>query len=151
MTLYPSLYASRMLSADRSDRYARTDPLRREFGLRLLTESLPEPLRTSLIRAWRRPARFDGNQAIQSVHRQRPDPASFTVLTPALIGVISLTEMEASRRVVETPRASISRETHNKLLRAQGAYLHCLYAALAAQLGEAGALAEFERLLLKVV
>ena len=63
-----------------SGRYTHTDPLRREFGLRLLSEPLPEPLRTSLIRAWRRPARFDGNQAIQSLHRQRPDEAGFRML-----------------------------------------------------------------------
>ena len=34
-----------------SDRYLKTDPLRREFGLRLFSEALPEPLRTNLIRA----------------------------------------------------------------------------------------------------
>lgn len=65
--------------------------------------------------------------------------------------MLTLTEMEASSRVVETPRAEISRETRNKLLMAQGAYLRLLYAALVARLGEAGALAEFQRLLLKVV
>ena len=151
MTLYPHLYASRMLSADRADRYARTDPLRREFGLRLLSEPLPEPLRIRLIRAWRHPARFDGRQAIQSVHRQRPDEAAFPLLSARLLGVLTLTEMEASRRVVETPRAEISRETRNKLLIAQGAYLSGLYAALAARLGEAAAQAEFERLAQKVV
>ena len=48
-----------------SGRYVHTNPLRREFGLRLLSEPLPEPLRTSFIRAWRRPARYDGKQAIQ--------------------------------------------------------------------------------------
>jgi hypothetical protein len=48
------------------------------------------------------------------------------------------------------PRASSSRETRNKLLASQSAYLSCLYAALAAQIGEA-ALAEFERLLRKAV
>ncbi len=52
-----------------SGRYTHTNPLRREFGLRLLSETLPEPLRTSLIRAWRRPARFDGNEAIQTSTR----------------------------------------------------------------------------------
>ena len=151
MTLYPHLYASRMLSPDRADRYARTDPLRREFGLRLLTEPLPEPLRTSLIRAWRRPARYDGTQVIQSVHRPRPDEAALLLMNAHLLGVFTLTEMEAARRVVETPRAAISRQTRNALLRAQGAYLRLLYEALAARMGEAGALAEFERLTLKVV
>ena len=69
-----------------SGRYARTDPLRREFGLRLLAEPLPEPLRTTLIRAWRRPAHFDGKQAIQSLHRQRPDEASFPLMNVSLLG-----------------------------------------------------------------
>ncbi|HLW03793.1 MAG TPA: hypothetical protein VKT82_34420 [Ktedonobacterales bacterium] len=134
-----------------SGRYVHTDPLRREFGLRLLTEPLPEPLRTSLIRAWRRPARYDGNQAIQSVHRQRPDEAALSLLSVRLLSVLSMTELEASRRVVETPRTQISRETRNTLLKAQGAYLRCLYTALATRMGEAVALAEFQRLLLQVV
>ncbi|HLW00750.1 MAG TPA: hypothetical protein VKT82_18980 [Ktedonobacterales bacterium] len=134
-----------------SGRYTHTDPLRREFGLRLLAEPLPEPLRSGLIRAWRRPGRFDGNQAIQSVHRPRPDQAQLFGLPLRMLGWLALTELEASRRVVETPRTSISRETRNTLLKAQGAYLRCLYAALAAQLGEAGAQAEFERLVLKAV
>ena len=151
MTLYPHLYASRMLSADRADRYARTDPLRREFGLRLLAEPLPEPLRTRLIRAWRHPARFDGRQAIQSVHRQRPDQARLFSVPPRALGLITLTELEVSRRVVEAPLASISRETRNKLLASQGLYLQYLYVALARQVGEAAALAEFERLLTAVV
>ncbi len=134
-----------------SGRYVRTDPLRREFGLRLLAEPLPEPLRTTLIRAWRRPAHFDGNQAIQSLHRQRPAEASFPLMNVSLLGALSLTEVEVSRRIVETPRASISRETRSKLLRAQSAYLLCLYTALAAKLGEAAAQAAFEGLALKVV
>ncbi len=73
------------------------------------------------------------------------------MLPPSLLGVLSLTELEVSRRVVETPRTSISRDTRNKLLAAQGAYLRSLYLALVFQLGEAAALAEFQRLLLKVV
>ncbi|HLW02733.1 MAG TPA: hypothetical protein VKT82_29025 [Ktedonobacterales bacterium] len=134
-----------------SGRYVHSDPLRREFGLHLLAEPLPEPLRTSLIRAWRRPVRYDGRQAIQSVHRQRPDEPSFSLMSARLLGMFALTELEAARRVVETPRTQISRETRNKLLKAQGAYLRSLYAALAAQLGEAAAQAEFQRLLLQVV
>jgi hypothetical protein len=134
-----------------SNRYTRTNPLRREFGLRLLTESLPEPLRTDLIRAWRRPAHFDGNEAIQSLHRQRPDEASLPGAHPRLLCIITLTELEVSRRVVEAPLASISRATRNKLLAAQGAYLSALYAALVLHLGAEAALAEFQRLLLSVV
>jgi hypothetical protein len=147
MTLYPQLPASHGFP---SGRYVKTNPLRREFGLKLLTEPLPEPLHTTLIRAWRHPVRYDGKQAIQSLHRQRPDEASLPVLPPSLLGAISLTELEVSRRVVETPRTSISRETRNKLLAAQGVYLHRLYTALVFQLGEATALAEFQRLVLKV-
>ena len=146
MTLYP-----RLPSSSPSGRYIHTDPLRREFGLRLLCEPLPEALRVSLTRAWRRPARYDGKQAIQSVHRQRADEANLAFISPGLLGLMTLTELEVSRRVVETPRTSISRETRNKLLRSQGVYLRCLYAALAGQLGEVAALAEFERLLLRVV
>ncbi len=149
MTLYPSLPSH--ASSFPSGRYLKTDPLRREFGLRLLSDPLPEPLRTSLIRAWRRPVRYDGKQAIQSVHRQRPPEASLLELPPALLGVLSLTELEVSRRVVETPRTSISRDTRNKLLAAQGIYLRRLYAAFVFQLGEAAALSEFQRLVLSVV
>ena len=128
-----------------SGRYTRTNPLRREFGLRLLAEPLPEPLRTRLIRAWRRPARFDGNQAIQSVHRPRQDQARLFVLPPSALGWLTLTELEVSRRVVEAPLASISRETRNKLLAAQGVYLQQVYVALARQVGDAAALATFQQ------
>jgi hypothetical protein len=134
-----------------SGRYTHTDPLRREFGLRLLTEPLPEPLRTNLIRAWRRSARFDGNQAIQNLYRQRPHEASLFRLKLTLLRAMTLTELEVARRVVETPRTEIKRETRNQLLAAQGLYLRALYDALVAQLGEAGALAEFQRLALRVV
>ena len=97
MTLYPPL-PPRQPSYP-SGRYVRTDPLRREFGLKLLSEPLPEPLRTTLIRAWRRPVRYDGNQAIQNLHRQRPDEANLPAFPSSLLGVISLTELE----VVSTP------------------------------------------------
>ena len=123
MSLYPPL-PPRQPSFP-SGRYTRTDPLRREFGLKLLSEPLPEPLRTSLIRAWRRPVRYDGKQAIQSLHRQRPDEAALPLLPPSLLGVLSLTELEVSRRVVETPRTSISRDTRNKLLKRAGRLSAC--------------------------
>jgi hypothetical protein len=144
MALYPPLSSARPFP---SGRYTHTDPLRREFGLRLLTETWSEPLRTGLIRAWRKPRRFDGNQAIQSAHRQRLPKASFPFLPPARLAWLALIELEVSRRVVETPRTEIKREERNALLISQGAYLNCLYAALVARLGEAGALAEFERLI----
>ncbi|HLV98510.1 MAG TPA: hypothetical protein VKT82_07500 [Ktedonobacterales bacterium] len=131
-----------------SGRYTRTNPLRREFGLRLLAEPLPEPLRTNLVRAWRRPPRFDGNEAIQSLHRQRPEQARLFGMPPRALSLLTLTELEVARRVVEAPLVSISRETRNKLLAAQGVYFQYLYVALARQVGEAAALSEFERLLL---
>jgi hypothetical protein len=144
MTRYPSLPPTPRFP---TGRYTHTDPLRREFGLRLLTDTWPEPLRSRLIRAWRKPRRFDGNQAIQSRSRQRLPAASFPFLPPARLSNTALIELEVSRRVVETSRTEIKREERNALLAAQGAYLSCLYAALVAQLGEAGALAEFERLI----
>jgi hypothetical protein len=147
MTLYPPLPPSRPFS---SGRYTHTDPLRRMFGLHLLAEPLPEPLRTHLVRAWMQPRRFDGNQAIQSRFRQRASEASFPFLGAERLGNLTLIELEVSRRVVETSRTDIKREERNKLLASQGVYLNCLYAALVAQPGEAGALAEFERLVLQV-
>ncbi len=128
-----------------SGRYTHTNPLRREFGLRLLCDPLPEALRACIIPAWRRPARFDGNEAIQSLHRQRPDQARLFAVPPRALALLALTELEVSRRVVEAPLASISRETRNKLLAAQGSYLQQLYTALARQVGEAAALASFQQ------
>ncbi|HLW01479.1 MAG TPA: hypothetical protein VKT82_22675 [Ktedonobacterales bacterium] len=145
MTLFPHPPTSPTLP---SDRYQHTNPLRRESGLRLLTTGLPEPLRWLLIRAWRRPAHFDGNEALQSIHRQRPGEAQLATLPTRLLGFFTLTELEVSRRVVEAPLSSISRVTRDRLLVAQGAYLRSLYLALATQLGSAeAALAEFQRLL----
>ena len=79
-----------------------------------------------------------------------PTKPALPIISAGLLGLIALTELEVSRRVVETPRTSISRETRNKLLTSQGVYLRQVYAALARQLGEAAAQAEFERLLLRV-
>jgi hypothetical protein len=148
MTLYPdpSQPSPRRFP---SGRYTKTNPLRRLFGLQLLSEALPEPLRTKLIRAWLHPRRFDGKQAIQSLYRQRPAEAHLPYLKPSRLGWITYIELEVSRRIVETPRTEITRETRNRLLRAQGAYLSSVYAALAMQIGEAAAQAEFERLVLK--
>lgn len=128
-----------------SGRYTHTNPQRREFGLRLLSEALPEPLRMGLIRAWRRPPRFDGKEAIQSLHRQHPDDAQLFGISPRLLGVMALTELEVARRVVEAPLVSISRETRNRLLADQGRYLWRIYQALARQIGEAAALAVFQQ------
>ncbi len=157
-----------------SGRYLHTNPLRREAGLRLLTQDLPEPLRWAIVRAWRRPAHYDGNEAFQSagaraingsesagtgfpqapaaegVHRQRPDEAHLARATPRGITLLTFTEMEVSQRIVEAPQASILPATRNNLLLAQGAYLRRLYVALARRIGEADALAEFQRLILQV-
>jgi hypothetical protein len=149
MTCYPSGFSPDPRRFP-SGRYHHTDPLRREFGLRLLAEPLPEPLGLALIRAWRRPARYDGNQAIQSLERQRLPEESLPFLPPGRLAWVSFMELGVSRRVVETARTQIKREERNALLRSQGAYLKRLYMALADQLGEANALAEFERLLLRV-
>jgi hypothetical protein len=48
MTRYPPLPPTPRCPAGRC---VTTDPLRREFGLRLLTDTWPEPLRSTLIRA----------------------------------------------------------------------------------------------------
>jgi hypothetical protein len=133
-----------------SGRYTLSNPLRREYGLRLLTATLPDPLRLLILAAWRRPYRFSGQEtplAVPSTQRQRPDLTHATVQT---LCWVTLTELEVSRRVLEAPIASISRMTRHTLLVAQGAYLRLLYAALVRQMGEAGALAEFGRLLVRV-
>ncbi len=137
-----------------SGRYTQTNPLRREYGLRLLTGSLPEPLRTRLIRAWRRPASFDGKEtllALQSARRPHPTERQLAQATLQMTRALTLTELEVSRRLVEAPIASISRTTRHTLLEAQGAYLRQLYNALVVHLGSAeAALAEFGRLSLSV-
>ena len=148
MALYPRLPNPSYPSG----RYTRTNPLRREFGLRLLTESLLSRcapassapgvgLPTSMAK---KPSRTCTASA--------PPKPAYPSVNPRLLGLITLAELEVSRRVVEAPLASISRVTRNKLLASQGAYLNALYAALAIQLGSAeAACAEFLRLLLSVV
>lgn len=137
-----------------SGRYTISNPLRREAGLRLLTGALPEPLRTLIIRAWRRQPLFDGQVpplAVQDARRQRPDAAALPHMHPHILAWLTLTELEVSRRVLEAPIASISRMTRSTLLTAQGFYLYSLYTALAIQLGgPEAALAEFQRLLSQV-
>jgi hypothetical protein len=128
-----------------SGRYARTDPLRRLFGLQLLAEPLPEPLRPILIWAWMHPGRYNGNQAIPTRERQRlPDNVLLDLPPTRLCGYTQI-ELEVGRRIVELPRTEITREMRNWLLRAQATYLAALYAALVKQLGEAQAQAEFTR------
>ncbi len=133
-----------------SGRYHHTDPLRRLFGLRLLAEPLPEPLRSTLIRAWMYPARYNGNQAIPTRERLRLPADVLPWLPPKRLGWMALVECAVSRRIIEMPRTEIDREERNALLRSQGAYLAQVYAALAAQLGEGAARAEFEGMLVKI-
>ncbi|HEY7349749.1 MAG TPA: hypothetical protein VH599_15645 [Ktedonobacterales bacterium] len=137
-----------------SGRYTRSNPLRREAGLRLLTAALPEPLRRVIVTTWRRPSLFNGEQtplAVQSGLRQRPGEAQLAQATFQTTCVFILTELEVTRRVLEAPLASISRMTRNTLLVAQGAYLRLLFAALVVQLGSIeAALAEFQRLIVGV-
>jgi hypothetical protein len=129
-----------------SGRYTYTNPLRREAGLRLLTENLPERLRWAIVRAWRQPSRFEvGMTALPSLHRQRPDEAYLALATPRRIALISLTELEVSRRIVEAPQVSIKPVERNSLLFAQGLYVLRLYEALERQIGEQAALAVFEQ------
>jgi hypothetical protein len=133
-----------------SDRYDHTNPLRRYAGLRLLTEALPEPLRWAITRAWRHSSYFEvGMTALPHPHRQRPAAAQIIQARPQVISFLTLTEMEVSRRLVEAPQVSIKLEERNRLLSEQSLYLRLLYLALARQIGEAAALAEFERLLLQ--
>jgi hypothetical protein len=134
-----------------SGRYTHTNPLRREQGLLLLTTSLPEPLRRAIITAWRHPIRrFDGKEAIQSIHRQRPSDAQLARYTPRAIGWMMLAELEVSRRILEAPLANVPRETRHTLLVGQGVYQRRLYDALAAHIGETAALAEFLRLFARI-
>jgi len=137
-----------------SGRYTHTNPLRREAGLRLLTEHLPEPLRWDIIRAWRHPglrSRLLPARELPSAHRQRPAEASLPGTPPRMLAFIALVEFDVARRLVEAPLASILPTTRHALLSAQSRYLQQVYLALARQIGEAAALAEFQRLLLQVV
>jgi hypothetical protein len=88
--------------------------------------------------------------AVQSAHRQRPGDETLAESKPPTLCWFTLTELEATRRVLEAPLGSLSRMTRSTLLVAQGAYLRRLYYALVAQVGEAAALAEFTRLLASV-
>ncbi len=128
-----------------SGRYHHTNPLRRLFGLHLLAERLPEAVGTMLIRAWMYPGRFDGNQAIQNLHRQRYAEDTLPFLPPSLLGIVAQIELLVARRIVEVPQTEITSEARNALLRSQAAYLAHVYAALVKQLGEAAAQAEFTR------
>ncbi len=130
-----------------SGRYGHTNPLRRLFGLQLLAERLPDTVGTALFRAWMQPGRFPLEPAVPSVERLRLPAEVLALLPPRRLNWIAQLELLVARRIVELPRTAIEREARNRLLREQGAYLRHVYAALARQLGEATALAEFERLI----
>jgi hypothetical protein len=126
-------------------RYARMNPLLRWCSLQVLAAPLPDPLRASLIRAWQHPGRYNGEQAIQNLFRQRYAEESLPFLPPSLLGTAAQVELEVGRRIVELPRTEITSEARSRLLRSQGVYLSQVYAALCHQLGEAAALAAFEQ------
>ncbi len=127
-----------------SGRYTRTNPLLREFALGRLTELLPGAVRSAIITTFRQRIRYDGNEAIQNLHRQRPGRGQLFATPPRLLWLYVRTELEVSRRVVEAPLARLSRETRNALLDAQATYLHDIYEALAWQLGDDTAQALFQ-------
>ena len=131
-------------------RYAVSNPLRREGGIRLLTFTLPDPLRVLVVRAMRRHPRFDGSIvpfALQNLYRRRLSDEALANLSQRSKASLVQTEVEVSRRTIEAPRSDISRGTRNALLIQQGAELRRLYLALAMQIGEAGALAVFQQAL----
>lgn len=132
-----------------SGRYAHTNPLRREAGLRLLTRDLPDPVRWLIIRHWRRPG-FPTDKAVpqslQQAQGQRPDANALMQFTPRSLCWFSFTELEIARRLVEASQESMRPAMRNSLLIGQGVYLRQLYIALARQIGEAAALAEFQSL-----
>jgi len=152
MALFPGQPGAPRPPSFPSGRYTPTNPLRREVGLRLLTETLPEPLRWAIIRAWRRPPPLAGTPGAElpRLPRQRPSEASVPYKHPEVLRMMARIELEMGRRVVEAPLASITPVARNRLLGAQGAYLGCLYAALAAQVGEPAAQREFQRLILQI-
>jgi len=136
-----------------SARYAISNPLRREAGLRLLTENLPAPLRRLFIPAFRRPPIFTVAEtplAVQGVQRRWPSDAELAQRAVQTLRWRVQTEVEVARRIVEAPRGHPRQATRELLLVAQGAYLRRLYLALVARIGEAAALAEFVRVLASV-
>jgi hypothetical protein len=148
MILHPRWPQQPPVSRFPSDRYARTNPLRRESGLHALCEPLPKPLQAMLTKAWRHATPYDGNESIHGLSRQRPTEASLFTMPPRMIAWVGLIELGVTRRILEAPVDSIQAETRLKLLASQGAYFAALYKALCAQLGSAqAALAEFQRLI----
>src|SRR5579862_4536391 len=106
-----------------SGRYTRTKPLRREHGLRLLTASLPEPLRCILLCAWRRPGQYwSVDQDWPHPYRQRPDDAFLLSKPPRTLGYLAVVELELARRLVEAPQASIWPTVRNTMPKEQGMY-----------------------------
>lgn len=131
-------------------RYAVSNPLRRVGGIRLLTYTLPEPLRALVVQGLRRPPRFDGNIvpfAIQSLHRCGVSSADLANASQRGKAAFVHAEVQIARRMVEAPQGSINRGTRNALLLAQGVELRRLYLALAAQIGQHAALALFQQAL----
>jgi hypothetical protein len=131
-------------------RYAVSNPLRRDSGIRLLVFTLPDPLRALVVPAMRRPPLFDGSRvpfALQSLYRCRMSDEEVVNLSQRGKASLVRAEVEVARRTIEAPRSGIARGTRNRLLMEQGVELRRLYLALSAQIGEAGALAVFQQAL----
>jgi hypothetical protein len=120
-------------------RYTHTNPLFRLFWLQALAAPLPEALRPILIWTWMQPGHYNGTQAIPSRERQRLPEDDLLYLPAWRLDSMASIELELGRRMIELPRAALTREERNHLLREQGAYLAHIYAALVAQVGEATA------------
>jgi len=112
-------------AAARTGRYAVSNPLRREAGLRLLTANLPAGLRRVLLGGLRHPP-----LAVQSAQRQRLTDTALAHASAQTLLWYTLTELEVTRRVLEAPGTSLTRLARKTLLVEQGASLRRLYAAL---------------------
>ena len=133
-------------------RYANSNPLRRERGLRILTWNLPDALRRVLVAGLRCPPRQPESllpiwPAASLRHKHEVELAHSH---PILLGAFTLREVEVTRAILEVPASRLTPETREALLVAQGTELRRLYLALVAQLGEAGALAVFQQVLAEV-
>ncbi len=123
-----------------ASRYAKTDPLRRLFGLLLLIEPLPAPAALVLLRAWMYPPHFTAEPAIPTTRERQRLPLDVLPDLPAWrLDMMAWIELQVGRRIVEVSRTAITREERNHLLREQGVYLAHIYHALVSQLGEAAA------------
>ena len=93
-------------------RYRYTTPLRREWGIRLLTYTLPERLRVLVGRGLRRQPLFDGTIiafALPSLYREHLSDDSLARMSQRGKATFVQVEVEVARRIVEAPQDSITR------------------------------------------